>query len=681
MSFKYLENITLEEALKKGANGILDIKRKRETETIKTQDAFGRTLARHAYAKISSPHYCACAMDGIAVNSRKTFGATETTPVYLKEGEDFAAVDTGDVLPYGFDAVIMIEDVVEEKGMVRINQPVFPWQNVRQIGEDVCSGEMILPSNVCIDAASIGALLSAGVWEIEVFKNIRIALIPTGDEIVKAGTNPREGDIIDSNSSVFSSYLMQWGYEPIVYEIVPDDLERVSEAIRKGCEQCDAVIVNAGSSAGRGDYTSAAIESMGSLIFHGVSIKPGKPAMFGIVNDTPVFGVPGYPVSGIIVMKNIIRILLQCLQHKMNMNYYTEYIKGTLPSRYEIDKLLQKFICKCDCYNINNCDNKGNDHEYTLDAKLARKINSSLKYKEYVRVKVGYVNGQYVAVPLNRGAGVITSFLKADGILEVPQNVETLDAGENVNIAILKHPKRILSSLLVVGSHDVMLDEMSDIFNIYSLFDGNDVKISSIHVGSLPGIFALKRGESHICGIHLLDGQTGEYNISFANKYFPHREAVLIRGVKRIQGLIVQKGNPLGIKGIEDIMDKKLRYVNRQKGSGTRILYEFLTKNITKNQEILISHGREEYTHMAVASSIASGTADAGLGVYSAAKAYDLDFIPVCTEQYDFLVSKDIYNTFAAEKFLDILKSETFRQRLLQLGGYEFEGIGEVIEY
>lgn len=686
MGFKYLENLKLEEALTRAANAVLNIKRSRATEVITTHKAFGRITAKPVYANISSPHYCACAMDGIAVNSKKTFGATETTPVYLKEGEDFARVDTGDVLPDCFDAVIMIEDVIEEKGMARINQPVFPWQNVRQIGEDVCSGEMIVPSNILIDEACVGAFLSAGVWEVEVYKNIKVGVIPTGDEIIKAGTNPQGGNIIDSNSAVFSSYLKHWGYEPVVYEIVPDDLELISKAIKTACEDCDAVIVNAGSSAGRGDYTSAAIENLGTLIFHGVAIKPGKPSIFGIVNDIPVFGVPGYPVSGIIVMKNIVKILLECLEHKMTMNFCSESAGSSFLSEYDKKDIINRFIYGNNNGN-NNCweTSKNRNYEikiqYMIDAILSKKIYSSLKYKEYVRVKAGYVNGKYIVVPLNRGAGVITSFLRADGILEVPQDVEMIDAGENVKVSILKHPESVINSLLIVGSHDIMLDEISDIFNIYSLFEENDVKISSIHAGSLPGIFALKRGECHICGTHLLDEQTGQYNVSFAKKYFPDRNAVLIRGVKRIQGLIVQKGNPLGIKGMESIMDPDIRYVNRQKGSGTRILYEYLTKNLSKDKNLLISHNREEYTHMAVASSVASGTADAGLGVYSAAKAYDLDFIPVCTEQYDFLVNKEIFNTYLAKRFVDVLKSQALKQRLLKLGGYEFEDTGEIIYY
>ena len=625
MSFQYLNNLSLEEAKKIFTEACKNFQP--DTEIIKTVDSFGRFTSEAVYAHISAPHYLASAMDGVAVKAKETFGASDVNPIILNQNQ-YTVVDTGDPIPEGADAVIMIEDVNNlEDGSIKIFSSAAPWQNIRQIGEDICAGEMIAPSFTRIDGAAIGAMLAAGVLEVSVTKKLRVGIIPTGDEIVAPTANPKAGDIIEFNSSIFSAMLNDWGAIPKVYPIVKDKKDLIKASLETALKESDIVLINAGSSAGRDDYTSEIIDSLGKVYVHGVSIKPGKPTILGIVDNKPVLGIPGYPVSGIIALEEFVKPLVS----------------------FENDK-------------------------NTVKALLSKSLVSGLKYKEYVRVRLGMVNGKLIANPLNRGAGVVSSFMKADGILEIPLDSEGFEAGEEVSIRLLKPLDKLSNSLLAIGSHDPLIDELADMLH------KQDAKYNlvSSHVGSMGGLLSLKRGESHFGGTHMLDEADGSYNVSYIHKQFPNGGVKLLECVYRIQGLMVAKGNPLGIKSVEDIT--KLRYVNRQKGSGTRILIDYLIKQKGIASTDIDGYDREETTHTAVAAQIAAGTADAGMGIYSAAKIYDLDFIPICLEQYDLLVSDEAYETPMFKKLLEILKSEEFKNRLEILGGYEVHNPGSIRE-
>lgn len=633
MGYSYLENIELEEALRIYTETIKSIGIAPEAEEIQVKDCLGRITSEAVYAIISSPHYNACAMDGIALFANSTFGATDTTPVVLKEAVDFERVDTGDPLIDRFDAVVMIEDVIElEDGMIKLLNAATPWQHVRQIGEDLCASEMIVPSNTRIEPAAIGAMLAGGVLSIKVWKKPVVGLIPTGDEIVSPTDCPREGEIIEFNTSIFSAMIKDWGAAPKIYNIVPDRFELIKDAVEKAASECDVVILNAGSSAGREDFSAKAVEEIGKVITHGIAIRPGKPTILGIVNNRPVIGVPGYPVSGIIVMEKLFRRILESLMHV--------------------------------------------DHSARRKAKavLSRKIVSSLKYKEFVRMKLGNVDGRLIATPLNRGAGVVTSFVKADGLLEIPLNSEGYEAGQELEVELLKSEDEIKNTLAVIGSHDPLIDAVSNLIRKKYM----DKYVSSAHVGSMGGIMAIKRGEAHIAGIHLLDEETGEYNTSYTRRYLGIGNILLIKCVKRIQGLMAAPNNPKNINDLADIARDGIKYVNRQKGSGTRILLDYLLKKSNMSANDIYGYEREEFTHMSVAALVASGSADAGLGIYSAAKAYGLDFIPVCEEEYDFIMPARFAELEIVKQFIMILKSEEFKTELNRMGGYKAECSGEI---
>lgn len=634
MGFEYLTNVPLKQAQEEYLQLLLAKGFGAKAERVSVQQACGRITAQPVYAHICAPHYAASAMDGVAITARDSFGATETTPVVLQP-EQFTVVDTGDPIPEGCDAVIMVEDLVNNPdGSITIYGAAAPWQHIRQIGEDVCAGEMILGAHIEVTPAAIGAMIAGGVLELEVLQRPVVGIIPTGDEIIPPCADPQPGDILEFNSAIFSAMLRQWGAEPVVYPIVPDQFEQIKQAVLEAVEACDLVILNAGSSAGREDYSVQVIREVGQVLYHGIAIKPGKPAILGCRGAKPILGVPGYPVSGIIVIEELLKPLLACW--------------------------LQREAAP----------------QPAATARLTRPVVSSLKYQEFVRVRLGYVGDQLMASPLSRGSGVVSSFVKADGILEVPQGVEGYEAGSQVEVRLLSSVEKLQNTLVIIGSHDPLLDEVA---NLMHLEDGS-VYMSSAHVGSMGGIMAIRRGEAHAAGCHLLDTETGQYNISFINKYFPKGGVKLVRCVGRQQGLMLQKGNPLGIEKFAHIAKPGVRYVNRQKGSGTRILTDYLCKQEGVAPDTVYGYEREELTHTSVAAQIASGSADAGMGIYSAAKLYDLDFVPICVEEYALLVAEQAWETPMMQQLIATLKSQQFQDKLLAMGGYTLDRPGELIE-
>lgn len=632
MPFQYLTNTPLKQAQQEYLDLLVANGLESKSEMVAVAQACGRITAEAIYAHINAPHYHASAMDGIAVLAESTFGATETTPVTLQEHQ-FAVVDTGDPIADIYDAVVMVEDVIkQEDGSVRLYNAVSPWQHIRQIGEDICQGEMIIGAHMKITPSAIGAMIAGGVLQLPVIKKPLVGIIPTGDEIIYPTENPAEGDILEFNSAIFSGMLDIWGAVPKTYPIVKDDFNLIKQAVATAAAECDMVILNAGSSAGREDYSCQAIEELGQVLYHGIAIRPGKPAILGMVDGKAVLGVPGYPVSGIIVIEQLLKPII---------SYWN----------------------KCEI-----------DAKRTVPATLSSPLVSSLKYQEFVRVRLGYVEDKLIATPLSRGSGVISSFMKADGIVEIEQNSEGYAAGAAVSVQLLRQEADLHNTIVAIGSHDPMLDELANMLHI----SYPEYFMSSSHVGSMGGIMAMRRGEAHLGGIHLLDEADGSYNAEYVRKYFPKGGVRLVECVGRTQGLMVAKGNPLGLQHFADIATEKLRYVNRQKGSGTRVLVDYLCKQQNIDANAIYGYQREEFTHTAVAAQIAAGSADAGMGIWSAAKMYNLDFIPICIEQYDLLITDAAWENEVVQRLLQILDSEQFKAKLQELGGYQVDNPGRV---
>ncbi len=622
MRHDYLNNTPLSEALSTYLAAVGPVFGDGEGEAVPVPAASGRYTAKPVYAEMSSPHYNASAMDGIAVKAAVTYGAAERSPVALSP-ERYVVVDTGDPLPDGTDAVVMIEDVHEEPdGFVRLFSAVSPWQNVRQVGEDLCMGDMIAPSGTLITPAHLGAFLAGGVHTVTVKKRPVFGIIPTGDEIVPAVGTPKKGEIPEFNSVIFTAELRDWGAEAKTYPIVPDKKDRIKDAIQNAAKECDAVLVLAGSSAGRDDYTADVCRELGTLVLHGLAAKPGKPAVLGIVQGKPLVGLPGYPVSAMVVMEQIVKPLIDF--------YYK----------------------------------RSPEQQPTVKATLTKKVVSSLKYQEFVRVTLGKVGDTLFAVPLPRGAGIITSVTKAAGILDVPQNSEGYEAGESVDVRLLVPEASLENTLVVTGSHDPLLDELADEVNRRGL----GFTVVSSHVGSTGAFKAVSNNQAHLGATHLLDEETGVYNDATVKKYFPDGGAALIKGVGRTQGLMVAPGNPLGVRDVTDLT--RCRFVNRQRGAGTRVLLDYLLKQKGIAPSEIDGYKNEKFTHTAVAASVAAGNADAGMGIYSAAKIYGLDFIPLWQEDYDFLVNERYLDDPKVKAFFEVLRSPAFAERLRRLGGY-----------
>lgn len=621
----YIDNIDVELAKKMYYEKLnLDL----SWEEVNVIHALDRVSFEAVIAKVSSPNYNAAAMDGIAVKSSKTLNATETNPMTLEEKDDFIYVNTGNIMVEPYDAVIMIEDVIDlGEGKVQILKSAYPWQHVRQIGEDIVATEMIIPSRHKIRPIDIGALISGGIERLKVYKKPKIGILPTGSEIIEEFKELEDGKIMDSNSRVFEAEVIKNGGIPNRYHPHKDDYEILKNAILQGVKENDILLINAGSSAGTKDYTVKLIKELGEVVVHGVAMKPGKPTILGIIDNKPVIGIPGYPVSAYLVFDNFVK------------------------------PLIGKYI------GIREAE------EDLIEATISKRIVSSFKNKELVRVNLGYVNDRLVATPLSSGAGVTMSLVKADGIAIIPRNVEGVEAGDIVEVELLKPLSMIKNTIVSIGSHDLIMDILGDM-----------VKLTSGHVGSMGGIMSMRRGECHIAPIHLLDEETGEYNISYVNKYFPNEKMAIIKGVKRQQGFIVEKDNPKNINNFNDLTREDVIYINRQRGAGTRILLDYHLKVDNINPESVNGYSREMNTHMAVATGVKTGTATTGLGIYSAAKALNLDFIDIASEDYDFLVRSHILQEPMIQEFINALKSKEFQDRVRELGGYDFVNTGEIIE-
>jgi putative molybdopterin biosynthesis protein len=629
----FLSNMDINEAIKLYFNKLEPINVKKEI--INTYEAAGRISYLPVFAKMSSPFYNSSAMDGIAAKSSKTNGASERNHIELIDGIDYIVVDTGDPIPKEYDCVIMVEDLINlENGNVAIYKGAYPWQNIRPIGEDIVETQLIIPSKHTIRPMDIGAMIAGGVNQVQVYKKPVVGIIPTGTEIVEPGTDLKVGDIIEFNSRVFSAQVEEWGGAPHRYDIVKDDYNAIKETIVKAIDECDIVLVNAGSSAGREDFTCKVIEELGQVFVHGVTIKPGKPVMLGRISGKPIIGIPGFPVSAYFVMENICQGV----------------VKAFLGSK----KTEGKYV----------------------DTYITRRIMSTLKYLEFVRVKIGYIGGRFISTPIGRGAGTTMSLVRADGVIEIPQETEGYEAGTVTKVKLLKSENEIKNTIVCIGSHDPIIDIIADLIHSKSL----KYYLSSAHVGSMGGIMALKSGETHISPIHLLDMEDGSYNISYIKKYLPSKPMALIKGVGRVQGIMVQKGNPLNIKDINDIKRTGIRFVNRQRGSGTRLFLDYNLKKAGISSSDINGYEREEVTHIGVAAVVAANDADCGLGIYSAAKMMGLDFIPLGNEEYDFALPKEHLNLDMIKEFINIIKSSEFKSILDELEGYDYKNIGRIVE-
>ncbi len=608
-------------------------------ETIETEEALGRVTAEPVFARRSAPSFHSAAMDGIAVKAEKTYGTTERAPKVLELDREALWINTGQPLPESFDSVIMVEKIHQtDKGHVEIRAPAYPWQHVRKVGEDIVATQLLLPQSHRIRAYDLGALISAGVFSIKVWEKPRVTIIPSGSELVHHRAIGEEqalapGQILEFNSVLLAGLVRESGGVPVVHDIVPDIEEGIREALKRAIESdAHVVIINAGSSAGSKDFAVHAIEELGEVLVHGVTMMPGKPTILGIANGKPVVGNPGYSVSATLSFEQFVRPLLYKLQG------------GCPPKRA------------------------------TVTVHPTRDIPSKPGMEEFLRVNIGKVGTRYVATPLPRAAGSITTLTRAEGIIRIPALSEGLSQSDECLAELLVDEEDLLNTVVIIGSHDITIDILADEVRR----KGYDIRISSSNVGSLGGLIALRKGTCHISGSHLLDTHTGQYNLSYIRRYLKGMRVSIFHLVLRDQGLIVVKGNPKGIRGIEDLARRDVTFVNRQTGSGTRVLFDYKLDQLEVEPKSIKGYDHEEFTHMAVAVDVLSGAADCGMGIFAAAKALDLDFIPLEREQYDLVIPSGIVDQSNIRAVLETIQTQNFRRRVKFLGGYDPSRSGQL---
>lgn len=662
----YLEDIPLDEAQEALLTALrsADLAQPLPAEMVPLTQALGRVTAVPVWAKLSSPHYHASAMDGYAVRAQDTVGATETNPIQFllvdewenSLGRQAKSVNTGHPLPGWANAVVMIEHtqpitLPDGRAGIELRAALPPWSHVRPMGEDIVATELVLPANHKLRPVDLGALAGAGHAEVAVYRQPRVAIIPTGSELVAVETAvshpPQPGQIIEYNSLVLAAQVTQWGGIPTRWPIVPDEVAAIETAVQEAARNHDLILLNAGSSAGSEDYTAHVVQQSGRLLVHGVAVRPGHPVVIGMIetgdrNSTaqspnptppiPIIGVPGYPVSAALTGEIFIEPLL---------------------ARWQGQPAYQP---------------------HTLTARLTRKINSHTGDDDFVRVAVGQVGGNIMATPISRGAGVITSLVRADGLVRIPRFSEGADAGTEVTVHLYRTPAEIARTIVAIGSHDLTLDLLAQ----FLAAQGRGLRLMSANVGSLGGLVALRRGEAHLGGCHLLDPETGAYNVSYVRRYLPGQEVALVTLVGREQGWIVPPGNPKKLQGWQDAARPDVQIVNRQRGAGTRVLldYELAQRSIAPAQ--VRGYEREEYTHLTVAAAVASGTADAGLGIRAAARALALDFVPLAQELYQLVLPKAHYQADLLQPLLALLHDGRFRQAVAEMPGYDVAAMGQV---
>ena len=647
MADVYLKDIPLPEAQRKLQEALsrAGLDRVLGEEKIPLDElAVGRVTARPVWADISSPHYHASAMDGFAVRAADTEGASETHPITISL-EQAAYVDTGDLLPKHADAVIPIELVepLDENGSpaedprsptaIRIRASLPPWKNVRPMGEDMVTSQLVLPSGHLIRPADLGAAAGSGHDHLTAARKPRVAVIPTGTELVPAGTLPEPGEIIEYNSLVLAGQIRDWGGKADRLPITPDDYSLLRDRVKQAAQDYDLVLVIAGSSAGSEDFTAAVVDELGELLVHGVAVRPGHPVILGMLEGqepTPVIGVPGFPVSAALTGEIFVEPLLA---------RWT----GRPPRQPE-----------------------------TVSAALTRKITSPAGDDDYVRVAVGMVGDRTIAAPLSRGSGVITSLVRADGIMIIPRGSQGYPAGEEVEVRLYRPRQTLRKTIFAMGSHDLTLDLLAQFLSL------NDRRLSSANVGSLGGLIALKRGHAHLAGSHLLDPESGEYNVSYLQEHLPGLPLRLITLVKRTQGLILKPGNPKNILGLEDLTRGDVALINRQRGAGTRLLLDYHLKELGISSEEVNGYDQEEFTHLTAAAAVLSGRADAALGIEPAAHALEMDFIPLDEERYDLVIPKEHLKGTLLDPLLDLLHDSDFRNTVDAIAGYNTAAMGEV---
>jgi len=606
--------------------------RRLPAESIPVARAHGRVTAAAVWARISSPHYHAVAMDGYAVRAQTVAGASPQRLIHLKLNEQARYVNTGDPLPEGCDAVIPQEDVEVEDGWLIVAATVRAWQHIRVIGEDMVATELVISANQRLRPQDLGAIAGSGRGWVRVYRRPRIAILPIGRRLVPPGPDVAPGQIIEFNSMMLAAMAEAWG--AIAHAIAPADyeFEQLLKQVAAALDDHDLVALNAGAAGGARDYAEQLITRLGRVDVRGMALRPGHSVILGHARGKPIVAIPGFPVSAMTAFELVVRPLLA--QWQGQPGEQSPEIQALVPSGVTSDPAMD----------------------------------------EYKRVMVAHSYRGVVARPLPQTAGAIMSMVRADGVIHIPRGEDGVRAETHARVTLLRPPEVVANTISHIGSHDLSLDILADQLRRAR----PDRSLNSLHTGSLAGLQALARGEAHFAGCHLLDPDTGVYNIAAVQKTLSHLPLAAMSFIKRDQGLLVRRGNPKKLHDLADLIRPDITFINRQPGSGTRLLLDYHLKEQGVDPQAIYGYDRSEFSHLNVAAAIKNGAADAGLGILAAARALDLDFIPLFQELYQLIIPQAHYESDLLAPMLAIIRSADFRQTVAALGGYDVAGMGEI---
>jgi putative molybdopterin biosynthesis protein len=610
--------------------------KERNIEELDLWDTIGKVTAVSIFANHDVPPFDRCAMDGFAILAEDVYQASEQHPIKLKiidrikagqisnkqiSKSDAIEVATGTSLPVGANAVVMVEDTFEKDQFVYITNSVVPGENIQSAGSDIQLGELVIERGRLLQSTELSKLSALGISKVKIYKIPKIAIFSSGDEIIPFFEKLKPGKIHDVNSTTIYTQLKQLGIESEFLGILTDEEYDMKKNLSKVVDKYDVIIISGGTSAGVGDILYKIIDEIGKpgIIAHGLKVKPGKPTIIGIINKTCIFGLPGYPTSALSIF-----LLL---------------IKPFLMEKIGLPQILQQNV-------------KGI---------LTTTISSELGRHEFKAVRIIKWGEKILIFPNKGSSATITLLTEAHGILEINESVTKLPKGKEVEISMIVSYNS-LPNLQFIVSHDIALEKIIDIFN-----EEHDLRTHTLVTGSTGGLLALKNKECHIATAHLLD-----YSNYIKDKF------ICFEGYKRIQGLIVKNGNPLNIKSIHDLTRKDVKFINRNHGSGTRILIDKLLKDNSLNPEDIMGFNYEASSHSVVASAIKENRADVGLAIQSIIDT-ELEFIPLITEDYDFFILQENIKNPNIILFQQFLKSSITKNVINKFLGYQVSSnIGEV---
>jgi putative molybdopterin biosynthesis protein len=610
-------------------------------EEVSLKEAAGRVVFNDIVAEIDVPPFDRASMDGYAVKASDTFYADEDNPAalrlkgYIRAGQhkkvsinegEAVGIATGAPVPKGANAVVMVEYAEESGKTVNIHRPVVPGENIMAAGSDIMRGETVIRAGTVLSPRETGVLGALGTTSVEVFRRPTVGIISTGDEIVMPGKALKFGKIYDVNAQALADAARENGGSPEILGIVKDEPEALLKMLKKMMKY-DIIITSGGTSAGAGDVLYKVIDELGKpgIIVHGIAIKPGKPAIIGVAKKKPIFGLPGYPTSAMITFHVLVAPILR---------------------------------------KLSGMESK---EEKKIKAKTAMRLFSVEGRHEYMLLNLVLgSDGGYSAYPTLAGSGAITTFAEADSYVEIPENTGIIDEGREIDVILLSEVIKP-ADLTIIGSHCIGTDVLLRVMNRRM-----PVQAKIMNVGSSGGLAAAKRGESDISGTHLIEEETGEYNVPFLLKMDIADRVYLIRGYDREQGFVTAKGNPKGIKGMEDLIIDGISFINRNPGSGTRILFDLELKKVAGIKGIALTELKnqisgyeiEAKSHSAIAAAVACGRADVGLAIRTVAHQYGLEFIPLRKEKYDFVVPREKFEKATVKMFLEVLESDEFKKEL-----------------